>query len=325
MLNQVSPTVFQESSNFNESQIDIAMPATGSIRTRGGSATHTVYDDDGVAYTILQTVVDRSTGVQRIEILDTPKFGRTLWLNNTLMSSSLDQRLYHELMVVPACVLSHVWCMPRIKRALVLGVGPGGILPVLLPFVASSVRNVRAVEMDAAVCQEAKKHLPAWSQMPDGSSAFDSVQVEFFEADAVKHAAQLIAEEKQYDLIICDFHVGAEQFPDSFLRMLSCLMSPLGVVVSHFGPAGMLGVDNARNAYHRFCSLGDTRIWQSFIPSFGDVWGWVCASKRVVNYNFDCASMACIDAPLPFDHIRCLDIDDALRLLDNSSPKYLRI
>lgn len=323
MSNHVSPTVFQESSNYNENKIDVSMLATGSIRNRDGSAHHIIYDD-GMAYTVLRTLVDRHTGKQQISIYATRPYGNTLWLNNTLMSSAFDQRLYHELMVAPVCVLSHVWCTPRIRNALVLGVGPGGILPVLLPFLCDSVRNVCAVDLDSEVCKEARNHLADWSKMPDGSSAFDSLQVEFRETDALSYATKLVEAGKHYDLIVCDMCAGAEQFPDAFLCTLKALMSEVGIVVSHFGPAGMLGKDNARRAYHRFCSLGDARMWQAYIPSFGDMWGWVCASKRVVNYNFDFAAMACIEDPLPFDHIQCLDVDDALRLLDNSSPKYLR-
>lgn len=328
MSNQVSPVVYQDSSNINENQIDVPMPLAGAIHTRTQQQNiHLIYDSDGVAYTVLKTVVDYTSDHNRIEIIDTPNFGRMLWLNGTVMSSSLDQRLYHELMIAPACVLSRVWCAPRIRSVLIFGVGPGGTLPVLLPFVEPSIRNVRVVELDSAVHDVSRTQLSEWSRMHDGSSAFDSPMVEFWAGDAIKCAAKLVKESQKYDMIICDLHVGAEQFPDSFLAMLSSLMTPHGVVVSHFGPAGMLGLDNARNAYHRFCSLGDTRIWQSFIPSFGDMWGWVCASKRVVNYNFDCASMACMDlsTALPFEHIRCLDVDDAIRLLDNNAPKYLRI
>lgn len=61
---------------------------------------------------------------QRIDVFDSPEFGRFLTLDGYMMLTEKDEFIYHEMIThVPMAV------HPLVKKVLVIGAGDGGVIP----------------------------------------------------------------------------------------------------------------------------------------------------------------------------------------------------
>lgn len=66
---------------------------------------------------------------QRIDVFESPEFGRFLTLDGYMMLTEKDEFIYHEMMVhVPMAV------HPRVRSVLVIGGGDGGIVRELVKY-----------------------------------------------------------------------------------------------------------------------------------------------------------------------------------------------
>ena len=60
---------------------------------------------------------------QRIDVFESPEFGRFLTLDGYMMMTEKDEFIYHEMIVhVPMAV------HPDVKKVLIIGAGDGGVL-----------------------------------------------------------------------------------------------------------------------------------------------------------------------------------------------------
>ena len=99
-------------------------------------------------------IVDASTRFQKIEVFDTPMFGRVLRLDNVFQTSERDEFFYHENM----CHVGAI-AQPAPRRALVIGGGDGGAVEELLKH--NTMQRVVLAELDEGVVEAAKQHLQA--------------------------------------------------------------------------------------------------------------------------------------------------------------------
>ena len=60
---------------------------------------------------------------QRIDVFDSPEFGRFLALDGYMMLTEKDEFIYHEMIVHPAMAVH-----PNVKDVLVIGAGDGGVI-----------------------------------------------------------------------------------------------------------------------------------------------------------------------------------------------------
>jgi spermidine synthase len=180
------------------------------------------------------------------------------------MSSEVDQEFYHEHLVAPA-----LYRVPT-DKVLLLGAGPRGALTQILKL---NPTHVTAVDIDPVATTIYQKYLPEWF-------SDDDPRIEYIFEDAILFLKKC---ESKFDAIICDFTFGADTFTDDLLLMLKERMTPTGILVSHYGAASFLDgttpmVEQSFKKHFPF-----VKTWNAFVPSFGDLWGWVAAS--VVNPN----------------------------------------
>ena len=87
---------------------------------------------------------------QRIDVFESPEFGRFLTLDGYMMLTEKDEFIYHEMIThVPMCV------HPEAENILVIGGGDGGTVRELLRY--PTVRHIDLVEIDEMVidvCRE---------------------------------------------------------------------------------------------------------------------------------------------------------------------------
>lgn len=209
---------------------------------------------------------------QTIDVYDTEALGRILLLDGHIQLAHLDERAYHEALVhIPMLSIDD----PR--RALVVGGGDGGVLRELCKY--RSLEAIDMVEIDAAVVDVAKQHLPFVS-----AGAFDDPRVNLQIADAFGFLKTVF---DPYDLIVLDITDVYEEedgslserlFTDSFYRDCLSALSKRGFVVTQadnnvFCPYSLAGI---LNAFRRtFPTAGS---YQAIVPSFGGFSGYAWAS-----------------------------------------------
>ena len=125
---------------------------------------------------------------QRIDIFESPEFGRFLTLDGYIMLTEKDEFIYHEMLVhVPLCAHGSA------RRVLVIGGGDGGAVRELMRY--PSVERVDLVEIDSMVIEAAEKYLP------QTASALRDKRVTIHIADGLKFVRQKTDE---YDVILVD-------------------------------------------------------------------------------------------------------------------------
>lgn len=142
-----------------------------------------------------------TTPHQELCIAENPAFGRMLFLDGIVQSSSADEFIYHEALVQPA-----MYAAGGPRRVLVLGGGEGATLREVLRW--PSVEQAVMVDLDGAVIDAARDHLPEWHQ-----GAFDDPRVELILGDAV---AFLRDGDETFDVVISDMTDPVEDGPATF-------------------------------------------------------------------------------------------------------------
>ncbi len=148
--------------------------------------------DDNQALSLRYTgeiLFDKQTKYQRVKVIDTYKYGKTLTIDNMVMCTEKDEFHYHEMISHPA-----IFAHGNVKNVLVIGGGDGGTVREVLKH--GSVEKVTMVEIDGAVVEASIKCLPTLSY------AFDHPKLNLLIEDGlayVKNSAKGI-----YDLIIVD-------------------------------------------------------------------------------------------------------------------------
>ena len=78
---------------------------------------------------------------QRIDVFQSPEFGRFLVLDGYVMLTEKDEFIYHEMIVhVPMAV------HPGVKKVLVIGAGDGGVIRELTKY--PEIEHIDLVEID---------------------------------------------------------------------------------------------------------------------------------------------------------------------------------
>ena len=100
----------------------------------------------------------RQSEYQRIDIFETPEFGRVLTLDGNVMLTERDEFIYDEMIThVPMSVHKEA------RDILVIGAGDGGVVRELTRY--DRVRHIDLVEMDPLVVEACRAYLP---EMPEG-------------------------------------------------------------------------------------------------------------------------------------------------------------
>ncbi len=136
-----------------------------------------------------EVLYEKQTEFQKVKVLETYAYGKMLTIDNMIMCTEKDETHYHEMISHPA-MLAH----GNIKNVLVIGGGDGGTIREVLKH--ESVEKVTMVEIDEAVIEASKLHLPQLS------SAFGHKKLDLIIGDGIKYVAD--AKAGTYDLILVD-------------------------------------------------------------------------------------------------------------------------
>lgn len=203
-------------------------------------------------------VYSATSDFQRIDIFDTPAFGRILVLDGYLMLTEKDEFIYHEMIThVPMAVHPHV------KDVLVIGAGDGGVIRELTRY--PEIERIDLVEIDEEVIEASKEYLPFTScKMGDP-------RVNIYIQDGLKFIRR---KKDEYDLIIVDstdpFGPGEGLFSREFYGNCFKALHNDGIMVNqHESPFYEQDALAMQRAHKRIIeSFPFSRIYQAHIPTY---------------------------------------------------------
>ena len=250
-----------------------------------------VHPDLSVMLKVRQVHYSGQTAYQKVEVLDSELFGRSLVLDGKTQSTERDEHIYHETLVHPAML-----CHPDPKQVFIGGGGEGGTLREVLAH--GSVERATMIDLDQEVVELCRKYLPNHHQ-----GSFDDPRTTLVHEDA---RGYLEKTSDSYDAIILDLvdplegGTAALLYTQEFYSIAKARLNPGGVLVTQSGPAGLLNFTECFTTI--FNTLGalfaHTKAAQVHIPAFQTLWGFTIAS----------------DTPFPQDSEEIIDAEVARRL-----------
>ncbi len=209
---------------------------------------------------------------QRIDIFESPEFGRFLTLDGFMMLTERDEFIYHEMIThVPMAV------HPDPRHILLIGAGDGGVLRELghYPFIES----IDLVEIDREVVESSKLYLP------HTAVGFENPKLNMYFQDGLKFVRDRVDE---YDIIIVDstdpFGPGEDLFTKEFYGNCFKALKADGILVNqHESPFYADDAKAMRRAHARIVkSFPVSKVYQAHIPTYpSGHWLFGFASKTL--------------------------------------------
>lgn len=208
---------------------------------------------------------------QRIDVFESPEFGRFLTLDGYMMLTEKDEFIYHEMIThVPMAVHPHV------KDVLVIGAGDGGVIRELTRY--PEIEHIDMVEIDPLVVEVCKKYLP------QTACRLDDPRVSIHYEDGLRFIRSC---ENCYDLIIVDstdpFGPGEGLFTLEFYGNCYKALRPDGIMVNqHESPFYSEDAAACQRAHKRIVqSFPISKVFQAHIPTYpSGHWLFGFASKK---------------------------------------------
>ena len=208
---------------------------------------------------------------QRIDVFESPEFGRFLVLDGYMMLTEKDEFIYHEMIThVPMAV------HPDVKDVLVIGAGDGGVLRELTQY--PEIRHIDMVEIDPLVVEVCKKYLQKTA------CRLEDPRVSIHYEDGLKFVR---SKKEEYDLIIVDstdpFGPGEGLFTREFYGNCFKALREDGILVNqHESPYYTEDAIACQRTHKNIVqSFPISRVYQAHIPTYpSGHWLFGFASKR---------------------------------------------
>ncbi|WP_455046273.1 polyamine aminopropyltransferase [Leptotrichia trevisanii] len=165
-------------------------------------------------------LVSTKSDFQRIDIFESPEFGRFLTLDGFMMLTEKDEFIYHEMIThVPMAV------NPKAKKILVIGAGDGGTVRELVKY--GHIERIDMVEIDKMVVDLCREYLPRTA------NKLDDERVHIYYEDGLKFVR---SKTNKYDIVIVDstdpFGPGEDLFTREFYGNCFNALKEDGILVN---------------------------------------------------------------------------------------------
>lgn len=225
-------------------------------------------------HAVLETLASGRSKFQTYAVVRSELFGKMLVLDGDTQSAALDEHIYHEALVHPACVAAG-----QPKRALILGGGEGATLRELLR--VPGMTKVTMVDIDGELVDVCKRHLPEWS-----AGSFDDPRAELIVGDAKAYVEN---SREHFDVIIGDLTEPLEDSPSyglhtvEFYRAIRARLAQNGAYALQ---ASMAGPHNfglhARMVVTLRKAFDRVYPYAAYVPAFDTEWGFaLCGGDRL--------------------------------------------
>ncbi len=208
---------------------------------------------------------------QRIDVFDSPEFGRFLVLDGYMMLTEKDEFIYHEMIThVPMAV------HPNVRNVLVIGGGDGGAVRELVRY--DDIERIDLVDIDRMVTEVCLRYLPFTA------CGLSDERVHTYFEDGLKF---IRSKKNEYDLIIVDstdpFGPGEGLFTREFYGNCFVALRDDGIMVNqHESPFYAEDALACQRAHKRIVeSFPISRVYQAHIPTYpSGHWLFGFASKK---------------------------------------------
>jgi len=157
---------------------------------------------------------------QKIEVLDTERFGKLLLLDGKTMVSEKDEFVYHELM-------AHIPYMAKekVENVLIIGGGDGGVVREFVRH--NDIKRIDLVEIDERVIEVSKEFFP------ECTSGLSDKRVNVLPQDGF---AFLKSKKNDYDIIVIDStdpeDFASNLFTTEFYEDVHCALKDDGIMMN---------------------------------------------------------------------------------------------
>ncbi len=208
---------------------------------------------------------------QRIEVYESPAFGRFLALDGSVLFSEADEFVYNEMVThVPMAV------HPKVKKVLIIGGGDGGVAREFTAY--PEIQEIDVVEPDKQMVEVCRQFFP------EAVKGFDDPRVQIFYQDGLRF---LRGRQAEYDIIINDSSDPFGHTEGLFTReFYGCCYNALkedGLMVYQHGSPFFDEDESAFRSMHRkvYRCFPISRVYQSHIPTCtSGYWMFGFASKK---------------------------------------------
>lgn len=237
----------------------------------------TLYDALNQSFRIDKVYFEQKTDHQHLMIFHNAFLGRVMTLDGIVQTTEKDEFIYHEMMAhVP--ILAH----GNARSVLIIGGGDGGMLREVAKH--ASVEQITMVEIDNAVVEMAKAHLPNHS-----NGAFEDPRLDLVIADGMDFVRDT---DKRFDVIISDstdpIGPGEVLFTEDFYAQCKRILNPGGVIATQNG-VPFFQIDEVLHTARRMSQhFTDQTFYSAAVPTYyGGVmtfaWGSDDASLRRID------------------------------------------
>jgi len=207
---------------------------------------------------------------QKIDVFQTPEFGKILVIDGYLMLTERDEFIYHEM-------ISHVpMAVAPVKKILVIGAGDGGTVREISKY--HHVERIDMVEIDKMVVDICMEFFPKTA------CKLNDKRVNLYFEDGLKFVK---TKKNEYDLIIVDstdpIGPGAELFTLEFYENCFKALVQDGILVNqHESPYYKCDAEAMQNAHIKIKkTFPIAKVYQAHIPTYSSGhWLFGFASKK---------------------------------------------
>jgi len=234
---------------------------------------YTEQHTDSVRFSIQvdHQILSKQSDFQRIDVFQSPEFGKFFTLDGLIMITEKDEFIYHDMIVhIPMAV------NPDIKKVLVIGAGDGGTIRELCRY--ATVEHIDMVEIDEEVVNVCKEHFPSTTV------SLSDPRVNLYFEDGLKFVR---SKKNEYDLIIVDstdpFGPGEGLFTREFYNNCYTALSETGILVNqHESPYYANYATSMKRAHRRIMEKFEiAKVYQAHIPTYpSGHWLFGFASKK---------------------------------------------
>jgi len=223
-------------------------------------------------FRVKKRILHQKTPFQTVDIVELFQYGKTLFLDERLQVSEVDEFLYHESIVHPA-LITH----PNPQNALIVGGADGGAAHQVLKH--QSVKKLSMIEIDAKLTKLCQKFLPEINR-----GVFKNSKLKVFNTDG----RQFLNETREkFDVIISDLTAPLITppsyllFTKEFFKIVYDKLNKDGILSLQADSADCLNSEIFTAIYKTAASVFPiVRGFRVFIPSYDNNWGFIIASKK---------------------------------------------
>ena len=208
---------------------------------------------------------------QRIDVFQSPAFGRFVALDGDVIFSEADEFIYNEMVThVPMAVHPHV------KKVLIIGGGDGGVAREFTAY--PEIEEIDVVEPDEQFVEVCREYFP------EAAKGFEDSRVQVFYQDGLRF---LRGRSDEYDIIINDatdpFGHTEGLFTKEFYGSCYKALRADGIMVYQHGSPFFDEDESAFRSMHSkvYRSFPISRVYQAHIPTCpSGYWMFGFASKK---------------------------------------------